>query len=126
VGFFLGETARAWTGRPPGERQRAALESFARFFGPQALKPTAVADLDWIAEPWSKGCYVGLPRPGTLTAIGDALRAPFGRVHWAGTETAIEGCGYLDGAVESGERAATELSARLATPAAAPPRSIAG
>jgi monoamine oxidase len=116
VGFFLGETARAWTGRPAGERQRAALESFARFFGPQALKPTAVADLDWIAEPWSKGCYVGLPRPGTLTAIGDALRAPFGRVHWAGTETAIEGCGYLDGAVESGERAATELSARLATP----------
>jgi monoamine oxidase len=59
---------------------------------------------------------VGLPRPGTLTAIGEALRAPFGRVHWAGTETAIEGCGYIDGAVESGERAATELSARLASP----------
>jgi monoamine oxidase len=116
VGFFLGQTARAWTGRPPEQRQRAALESFARFFGPQALKPTAVADLDWIAEPYSRGCYVGLPRPGTLTAIGEALRAPFGRVHWAGTETAIEGCGYLDGAVESGERAATELSARLAAP----------
>lgn len=120
VGFFLGETARAWTGRPAAERQRAALESFARFFGPQALKPTAVADLDWPAEPWSKGCYVGLPRPGVLSTIGDALRAPFGRVHWAGTETAIEGCGYLDGAVESGERAATELSARLAAPGGLP------
>jgi monoamine oxidase len=122
VGFFLGDTARAWTGRPAGERQRAALECFARFFGPRALEPTAVADLDWLAEPWSQGCYVGLPRPGTLTAIGDALRAPLGRVHWAGTETAIEGCGYLDGAVESGERAATELSARLASHVATPVR----
>jgi DNA-binding ferritin-like protein len=107
VGFFLGETARAWTGRPAEERRRAALDCFARFFGPQALRPTAIADLDWPAEPWSKGCYVGVPRPGTLTAIGDALRAPFGRVHWAGTETAVEGCGYIDGAVESGERAGT-------------------
>jgi len=112
VGFFLGDTARAWTGKPAKERRRAALEGLARFFGPEALSPTAYADLDWIAEPWSTGCYVGLPRPGTLTAIGDALRAPWGRVHWAGTETAKEGCGYLDGAVESGERAATELSAR--------------
>lgn len=113
VGFFLGDTARAWTGRPAEERRRAALESFARFFGPQALEPTAYADLDWIAEPWSTGCYVGLPRPGALTAIGDALRTPCGRVHWAGTETAVEGCGYIDGAVESGERAAAELATRL-------------
>jgi len=116
VGFFLGDTARAWTGRPAEERRRAALECLARFFGPQALEPTAYADQDWIAEPWSTGCYVGLPRPGTLTAIGDALRTPCGRVHWAGTETAAEGCGYIDGAVESGERAATELSARLRAP----------
>ncbi len=118
VGFFLGDTARAWTGRPAEERRRAALECLARFFGPQALEPTAYADLDWLSEPWSTGCYVGLPRPGTLTAIGDALRAPCGRVHWAGTETAVVGCGYIDGAVESGERAAAEISAIQGHPAA--------
>ncbi len=128
VGFFLGDSARAWTGRPAPERQRAALECFARFFGPAALQPTAVADLDWMAEPWSAGCYVGLPRPGVLSSIGDALRQPFGRVHWAGTETATEGCGYLDGAVQSGERAATELAARLSAPEAQPtlPRASVG
>jgi monoamine oxidase len=115
VGFFLGDTARAWTRKPAEERRRAALEGFSRFFGPEALSPTAYADLDWLAESWSTGCYVGLPRLGTLTAIGDALRAPCGRVHWAGTETAREGCGYIDGAVESGERAATEISARLSS-----------
>jgi monoamine oxidase len=117
VGFFLGDTARAWTQRPTEERQRAALECLARFFGPEALSPTAYADLDWMAEPYSAGCYVGLPRLGTLTAIGEALRTPCGRVHWAGTETAIEGCGYIDGAVESGERVATELATRLSAPA---------
>ncbi|NBD13772.1 flavin monoamine oxidase family protein [Corallococcus silvisoli] len=118
VGFFLGDTARAWTGRPTVDLHRAALADFARFFGPQALAPVAIAALDWKQEPFSSGCYVGLPRPGTVTAIGDALRAPFGRVHWAGTETAIEGRGYLDGAVESGERAATEIAARLSAPVA--------
>jgi monoamine oxidase len=115
VGFFLGDTGKTWTGKPVEERRRAALESLARFFGPEALSPTAYADLDWIAEPWSTGCYVGLPRLGTLTGILDALRTPCGRVHWAGTETAREGCGYLDGAVESGERAATEVLARLSS-----------
>jgi monoamine oxidase len=116
VGFFLGDTARAWTGRPEHELHQAALADFARLFGPAALTPVAVASLDWKQEAFSAGCYVGLPRPGTLTTVGAALRTPFGRVHWAGTETAIEGCGYLDGAVESGERAATEVAARLTAP----------
>ena len=49
--------------------------------------------------------------PGLLSAHGAALRAPVGRVHWAGTETAIRWNGYMDGAIESGERAATEIVA---------------
>jgi monoamine oxidase len=34
-------------------------------------------------------------------------------VHWAGTETASYWTGYLDGAVRSGERVATEVAAVL-------------
>ncbi len=49
--------------------------------------------------------------PGTWTQLGPALRAPVGRVHWAGTETATVWCGYMDGAVQSGERAAAEILA---------------
>jgi monoamine oxidase len=41
------------------------------------------------------------------------LRAPQGRVHFAGTETAARWPGYLDGAIEAGERAAAEVLARL-------------
>jgi monoamine oxidase len=37
------------------------------------------------------------------------VREPFGRVHWAGTETSALSHGAIDGAVRSGERAATEI-----------------
>jgi monoamine oxidase len=51
--------------------------------------------------------------PGVLLDYGRALRDPVGRVHWAGTETATRWPGYIDGAVESGERAAREVLAEL-------------
>lgn len=51
--------------------------------------------------------------PGTMTAVGEALREPVGRLHWAGTETATRWYGYMDGAVRSGERAACEVIDRL-------------
>jgi monoamine oxidase len=33
-------------------------------------------------------------------------------VHWAGTETAVHWNGYMDGAIEAGERAAAEVLER--------------
>jgi monoamine oxidase len=38
-----------------------------------------------------------------------------GRIHWAGTETALEWIGYMEGALSSGLRAAEEVVARLHT-----------
>jgi monoamine oxidase len=49
--------------------------------------------------------------PGAWTAYGPAVRAPCGRLHWAGSETAEVWCGYMDGAVRSGRRAAGEVLA---------------
>ena len=68
--------------------------------------------LDWSAEKWTRGCYFGQPTPGAWTHFGRALREPCGKIHWAGAETAVRN-GYMDGAVESGERAAQEVSAAL-------------
>lgn len=110
VGFFLGETAARFTGRPEARRE-AALESLARFFGAEARTPLAYVDQDWLAEPFSRGCYVGNFGPGVWTTLGEALRAPCGRIHWAGTETAREWMGYFEGALEAGERAALEVLA---------------
>jgi monoamine oxidase len=113
VTFSDGQPARDWADRSPEDRRKAVLEEFVRFFGPQAAQPFDFVEKNWNDDPWSGGCYVGVAGPGTLTAFGEALRTPCGRIHWAGTETATEWMGYLDGAIQSGQRVAAEVRPRL-------------
>ncbi len=70
-------------------------------------------DQVWDKEIYTGGCPVGLMPPGVMIEYGQALRAPVGRIHWAGTETATVWTGYMDGAVQAGKRAAAEALARL-------------
>ena len=85
------------------------LEGFAAMFGEQALHPIEYTEQDWTKEQWSTGGPTAIHGPGTMTKYGPAIRRPFGRVHWAGTETSTYWTGYMDGAVRSGERAAAEV-----------------
>lgn len=94
------------------ERARRIPHELARYFGPQARETIGYVEKDWSTDPWSTGCITPLP-PGLLGVWGPALREPTGRVHWAGTESAEQGCGYMDGAVRSGESAAAEVAAAL-------------
>jgi len=110
LGFLEGAQARRLGRLDPGERRRAVLDSFTRFFGPRAAKPADYIEQDWSTEPWTRGCYSAHFTPGGWTQFGPALRAPIGRLHWAGTETATTWTGYMDGAVQSGERAAAEIT----------------
>lgn len=109
LGFIEGDDARFWSQRTQDERQQAVIESFTRYFGPQAASPTMYLEHDWSADRWTRGCYAGFLAPGVLTQYGPALRAPLDLIHWAGTETADVSNGYMDGAVRSGERAAEEV-----------------
>jgi monoamine oxidase len=113
VSFSDGESARVWSARSAVERQAAVLAEFVRFFGPEAARPVAFVEKNWLEDPWSGGCYVGVMGPGTMTSWGPALREPCGRIHWAGTETATKWMGYIDGAIQSGYRAADEVGSRL-------------
>jgi monoamine oxidase len=114
VGFIEGDHAREFGALDEAARKKVVVDCLVRYFGPQAAEPIGYIDKNWCADPWSRGCYVGLAQPGVLTAAGTALRAPWRRVHWAGTETATRWIGYMDGAVESGLRAAEEVRAALA------------
>jgi monoamine oxidase len=111
VGFVVGAPGRGWAERPPEERRKLVLDTFARWYGDEALAPTDYHEADWAAEPWSAGAPIATFPPGTLSVFGPALRAPVGRIHWAGTETARESTGFMEGAVESGERVAEEILA---------------
>ena len=112
-GFVGGDKARAYNRSSQSRRRAAVLEQFATFFGSRARKPRAYYETSWAGEQWTRGCPVGIPSTGTLVAYGAQLRAPVGRIHWAGTETSTFWNGYMDGAVRSGERVAAEVIARL-------------
>jgi monoamine oxidase len=113
LGFVMAGQARTLSSVSAEERRGAVIDSFVRFFGSRAAAPDYYVERDWAQDPWSRGCYTSLFLPGVLTGYGDALRAPVGRIHWAGTETASVWNGYMDGAIESGERAAGEVLARM-------------
>jgi monoamine oxidase len=114
LGFIGGSEARKWTPRSPEERKKAVLDQLQLFFDDtQAQNVTAVYEKDWPADRWAIGCPVGVMAPGTLVDFGPALKDPVGKIHWAGTETSDYWCGYMDGAVRSGERAAKEALSAL-------------
>jgi monoamine oxidase len=109
LAFLEGKAARRLNRVGPAERRDAVLGSLVDFFGPHAAKPVEYVELDWSEEEWTRGCYGAHFPPGVWTQYGPALRAPVGRIHWAGAETATVWSGYMDGAVQSGERAAAEV-----------------
>ncbi|MCU1458420.1 MAG: amine oxidase [Actinomycetia bacterium] len=109
LAFLEGAHARRAARMTPAERREAVLGSLVRYFGPQAAKPLDFQELDWSAEEWTRGCYGAHLPTGVWTQYGPALREPVGCIHWAGTETATVWNGYMDGALQSGDRAAAEV-----------------
>jgi monoamine oxidase len=47
--------------------------------------------------------------PGTMTRYGATRQSRYLNIHWAGTETANQWSGYIEGAIESGQRVAREV-----------------
>jgi len=111
--FIEGDAARICGRRSLEERRAAVLECLARYFGEKARRPFEYLEQNWAEEEYTRGCYAGVMPPGVWTEYGEALRAPLGRLHWAGTETATVWMGYMDGAIQSGERAAAEVLSAL-------------
>jgi len=109
MGFIEGGDGRRLANIDAGERRKIALDCFVRYFGDRAAKPLDYIEGNWPVEQWSRGCYGAVFPAGTLVSAGEALRQPVGRIHWAGTETSEVFCGYIDGAVRSGERVAAEV-----------------
>ena len=61
----------------------------------------------WGSEPWSRGAFAVL-HPGQGGSIMPHIAAPEDRVHFAGEHTS-SWMGWMEGALESGERAAREV-----------------
>jgi len=106
---FLGSLGTGLAGLTP---QAAAL----RFLGqvepvlPGATSRYAgVASIDyWPGSPWQRGSY-SYWKVGQYTSFAGVEREAEGTLHFAGEHTSVDFQGYMEGAVESGERAADEV-----------------
>lgn len=68
----------------------------------------------WSDHPWTKGSY-SYWKVGQYTAFAGSEGEREGNCFFAGEHTSIDFQGYLNGAVETGERAASEVAASLKT-----------
>ncbi|MBT6432265.1 MAG: flavin monoamine oxidase family protein [Deltaproteobacteria bacterium] len=109
LAFLVGNEGRRWSEQSDAHRKEMVLANFAKYFGQDALSPTEYVEKDWAKDPWALGCPTASPSPGVWTNSAHSLREPVDRIHFAGTETATEWMGYMEGALESGERAASEV-----------------
>lgn len=113
-GVLLGFVdAREFDALTAEQRRERALDGFAALFGEPARQPLDYIDHCWGSEQFAPGGPTAAVPPGAWCSVGPWLRRPVGAIFWAGTETADQWTGFLDGAVRSGLRAAGEVDARL-------------
>jgi monoamine oxidase len=91
---------------------REGIDGLARrldWLGP-APKPIASHQIDWTEDRWTRGGYAFFD-PSFDPALREWLARPCGRLFFAGEHTNYAWQGYMNGAVESGRRAAAEIAA---------------
>ncbi len=87
-------------------REKLCEQLFQVYDCNECLSPSGYWEFTWEKETFTKGCVLALP-PGSLESFR-VIRESIGheRIHFAGTETASSFVGYVEGALESGERSA--------------------
>ena len=115
VAFATASRADQFAALEEGPRQALILEHIRNSLGEAPAPPIAVHSINWIADPWSRGGYASRPGPGHSSGDQPRLADPIGLVHFAGTETASQWRSYMEGALQSGERAAGEVLSSLST-----------
>jgi monoamine oxidase len=105
-----------YTGGEPGatlaaltdeERIRTAVAAIDKIFPGSSDLVECTATVAWPNEPYTRGSYAAFA-PGEVTAHWKTLFEPAGRLFFAG-EHATPVQGFMEGAVESGQRAAKTI-----------------
>ncbi|MFO1323944.1 MAG: FAD-dependent oxidoreductase [Burkholderiales bacterium] len=114
LNFFSGGSAAVAAGLGDIDTQADVALRALRAYGPgaQAQWNGRVIRNAWDRNPWSLGSYA-LIKPGQYTSFYGVEAEREGHVYFAGEHTSIESQGYLNGAVETGQRAAAEVLASL-------------
>lgn len=113
--FVVGDAAARFGTLSRDDRERKVIADLKELFrdskwpGKDRIR---YYERDYTSPPYQSGPSWVMP-PGLLTLAGRALREPFDRVHWAGTEAAVHWGGYLEGAVDAALRATAVIDDTL-------------
>ncbi len=105
------DNAALWDALPEDRRIRENLKMLARVHGPVVFYTFRNgASFSWAQNPFSGGCFT-LFKPYQYTEFDQVIREPEGRLHFSGEHTSSFH-GWIEGAIESGIRAAFEVNER--------------
>ncbi len=97
----------------PTDQAKTFVDALERVYPSSKAQYSGQAErFFWPSKPWVQGsyqCYL----PGQYTSIRGAEGEKVGRLYFCGEHTSIEAAGYMEGAVETGERVALEVLAAL-------------
>lgn len=103
-----GVEGRRVTGMPEGDRILFALSQLEEIFPGIREDFERGTSKSWDEDPWARGAFAYF-RPGQMLSLLPHIARPEGRVHFAGEHTSAWS-GWMQGALESGLRAAREIN----------------
>ena len=114
MGFVVADSSRKWAKQTREQRRQAICEQYARAFQCNDMLTGCreYIEQNWSAEQFSGGCYTDIMPKDLLSSLREQLSAPCGdngQLVFAGTELATRFSGYMDGAVQAGERASFQV-----------------
>ncbi|KAH8665410.1 hypothetical protein BGZ61DRAFT_401516 [Ilyonectria robusta] len=114
--FLTAGPGRKWAGLDDDHRREAILKQLGSLFGVgyEAVKSEFLDSItsEWMQDRWAGwGCPLATTPPSTVIgegADGEMIGEKFGGVYFVGTELTNEWRGYMEGALRSGKRGATQ------------------
>jgi len=113
VDYSGGQVADTFGTGTPEEHAAAFLAQIEPVLPGLSSQWNGLATVDWWAgNPYTRGSY-SYWQVGQYTRFAGVEGEPQGNVHFCGEHTSIDSQGYLEGAVETGQRAASEIITAL-------------
>ncbi|TAH49827.1 MAG: flavin monoamine oxidase family protein [Chloroflexota bacterium] len=106
--YTWADDAERWASLPPRERLEQAIENIAQIHPQIVTEYEGGASWSWHDDPHAGGAFA-MFEPGQQTRLYADIIRPEGRVHFAGEHASLEHA-WIQGSIESGLRAATEIN----------------
>ncbi len=107
--FPISLHSRRVTGMPENERIKFALEQVEMIYPAMRDNFEGGVTKCWDDDEWSRGAS-SYYKPGQFSSLLPHVARPEGRIHFAGEHTSVWIDGWMQGALESGDRVAREVN----------------